>query len=106
MANNRLVTATTPGGRTVVVPVVDLDDPDEPGGEQKVADTTPSLSNALAAVDDFTAGLRRALKGVAPDKTTVEFSMSFAMKAGKITALFVDGEAQGAVTVTMEWGKD
>jgi hypothetical protein len=106
MAEKKLVPATTPGGKTVVVPVVDLDGTAVATGDQKVAAVVPSLTSALAAVDDFTAGLREALKKVAPDKTTVEFSISFAMKAGKIITMFVDGEAEGSVTVTMEWGKD
>ncbi|HSV64511.1 MAG TPA: CU044_2847 family protein [Mycobacteriales bacterium] len=108
MSETRLVTAATPSGQVVVLPVVDLDDdgPGGPGGEQLVAGGLPSLSDAMGAIEDFSAGFRKAMEAVAPRRATVEFSMSFAMRAGKLTALFVDGKAEGSVTVTLEWGKD
>jgi hypothetical protein len=106
MADRTLVAAETPGGEPVVVPVVDLDGTAAGGGDQKVGAGLPNLSGVLKSVDDFAAGLRRSLAAVAPDKTTVEFTIGFAMQAGKLTAMFVDGKAEGSVTVTMEWGKD
>lgn len=96
----KLTAVRTPNGEIVVLPVVSL------GGESQVAGGMPSLSTALKAVDDFTKGLRSALKAVSPDRTTVEFSISFAMQAGKLTALFVDGTTEGAVSVTLEWDKE
>jgi len=108
MAETKLIPVRTPNGETVVMSVVDLDGTAPDGrraGEQQVAAAMPNLSDALKAVDDFTAGLRSALKGVAPDHTTVEFSINFAVQAGKVTALFMDGSAEGAVTVTLEWDK-
>lgn len=101
-----LVPAETPGGETLVVPVVDLDGTAATDGDQKVGARLPDLTDAMKSIKDFSAGLRDALKAVAPDQTTVEFSIGFAMQAGTITAMFVDGTAEGSVTVTMEWGKD
>ncbi len=106
MTYTTLLPVKTPNGKTVVVSVTKLDGTAKGGGEEQAAAGLPSLSDAWAAVDDFTAGLRTALRAVAPHKTTVEFSISFAMKAGRLTTLFVDGSAEGAVTVTLEWGKD
>jgi hypothetical protein len=74
-------------------------------GETKIAGGLPNLSDALKGVDDFTSGLRTALSKVAPDKTTVEISIGFAMKSGQLTALFVEGKAEGSVKVTLEWDK-
>lgn len=105
MVERALVPVRTPNGETVVLSVVDLDG-GRSGGEQQVSGGMPNLSSALKAVDDFTAGLRSALKGVAPDRTTVEFSISFALQAGRLTALFADGTAEGAVTVTLEWDRE
>jgi hypothetical protein len=101
-----LVPAKTPGGEPLVVPVVDLDGTAAAEGDQKVGAGLPELTGALKSIKDFSAGLRDALKAAAPDQTTVEFSIGFAMQAGTITAMFVDGTAEGSVTVTMEWGKD
>jgi hypothetical protein len=107
MVGTELVKAQTPDGDAVFVTVVDLDgSAKQSQGEQKVAAGLPSLADALTGVDNFTSGLRTALKKVSPDKTTVEISIGFAMEAGKLTALFVDGKAEGSVTITMEWGKD
>lgn len=105
MAERMLVPAETPGGEPVVVSVVDLDGTAVAGGDQKVGAGLPNLSGALKSINDFSAGLRAALAAVAPEKTTVEFSIGFAVQAGTLTAMFVDGKAEGSVTVTMEWGK-
>ena len=34
---------------------------------------------------------------------SVELAMEFAVKAGTLTALIVDGESSGSLTVTLEW---
>jgi hypothetical protein len=105
MAETTVVTARTPGGQLVALPVLDLDD-STGGGERQVAGGAPSLSGALVAIEDFAAGFRRAVQAVAPRRATVEFSMSFAMQSGRVIALFVDGRAEGSVKVTLEWGAD
>lgn len=105
MTETKLVAATAPGGETVVVPVVDLDGTAARGGEQKVSDRRLNLSDALKSIDDFTAGLRAALSKVTPDRTTVEFSVGFAVTSGKLTAMFMDGRVDGSVAVKLEWDK-
>ncbi len=103
MAETRVVPARTPGGQIVALPVVDLDGT-AGGGEQLVAGGVPSLAGALAAIEDFSDGFRKAMLAVAPRKATVEFSMTFAVQSGKIVAMFVEGRAEGSVKVTLEWG--
>lgn len=107
MANSDLVPVRTENDRIVVVPVVRLDDSelDTAAGDEKVAFGLPSLSGVLESVKDFAVGMRNALAAVAPEKTKVEFSIGFAMQAGALTAMFVDGKAEGTVKVTMEWDK-
>jgi hypothetical protein len=85
------VVAKAPGGKTVVVSVLDMDGSTKglTGGETKVAGGLPNLSDAL--------------KGA--DKTTMEIAIGFAMESGKLTALFLDGKAEGSIKVTLEWGK-
>lgn len=106
MTDTALVPAETPGGETVMVPVVDLDGTaiiaDADG--QNVGNRLPGLTDALKSINDFAAGLRQALHTTAPGKTTVDFSIGFAMRGGKITAMFVDGKDDGPATVTMELG--
>jgi Trypsin-co-occurring domain 1 len=100
---DRVVTARTPGGQLVALPVVDL--PSE-SGEELVADVgaVPDLAPAIAAIEDFSAALRQAVAAVAPRKATVEFSLAFGLQPGRVIALFVDAKAEGAVKVTLEWG--
>jgi hypothetical protein len=86
-----------------VVNVLDMDGSAK--GEAKIAGGMPSLSDALKGIDDFTDGLRHALSKVAPDKTTVEMSIGFAMTSGRLTTLFLDGKAEGSIKVTLEWDK-
>lgn len=109
MAEQRVVTARTPGGLLVALPVLDLDaggegEP-EPDDEQLVAaGGVPALGPALAAVEEFSAGFRKAVSAAEPRSATVEFSMAFAVKSGRVVAMFVDGGIEGAVKVTLEWG--
>ena len=59
-----------------------------------------SVSRTLAGVSEAVwAGLRKA----APSKVSVELAMEFAVKSGVLTALIVDGESKGSLTVTLEW---
>jgi hypothetical protein len=100
-----LVPARTASGKTVIVQVVNLDGRPLDGADQKVSAGLPNLVDVLDSVKDFASGLRRALAAVEPEKTTVEFTVGFAVQAGKLTALFVEGKAEGTVKVTMEWDK-
>jgi hypothetical protein len=94
----RVIKALTPEGTPIALPVVVI------GGEQQVAGKVPSLADALGAVEQFAEGFKNAVLKVAPSKATVEFGMTFALQSGVLTAMFVDGKAEGSVNVTLEWG--
>ncbi len=99
--NQRVIAVETPEGRSIALPVVVV------GQEQQVSsEGPPQLGTALAAVEEFAADFKKAMLKVAPTKATVEFGITFALQAGKLTALFVDGRAEGAVTVTLEWDRE
>lgn len=55
------------------------------------------------AIEGIAESLKTALDKVAPDKVTVELGLEIAAKAGKLTALVVEGEGKGSLTVTLEW---
>jgi Trypsin-co-occurring domain 1 len=109
MTVTKLVPATTPGGKDVVVLAVDLDaiggDDLGTGGDTQVSGGVHTLDDALAAVQDLSDGFRKVIEAVTPTKATVEFSIAFALQAGKLTALFVDGKTEGSMTITLEWEK-
>ena len=47
--------------------------------------------------------LGRVWDAVRPAEATVELSLGMSVKAGKLTALLVEGEGQANVTVTLTW---
>lgn len=101
MTETILVPATAPGGETVVVPLVDLD------GTARTDPELPDLTTALKSINDVGSAFRESVSATAaPDKTTIEFSIGFAMHGGKINAVFLDNKAEGSVAVTMQWGHD
>ena len=59
-----------------------------------------SVSRTLAGVSE---AVRAGLVTAAPSKVSVELAMEFAVKSGVLTALIVDGESKGSLTVTLEW---
>jgi hypothetical protein len=64
----------------------------------------PGMTDTPKSINDFAAELRQALHTTAPEKTTVSFSIGFALRGGKITARIIEGEDDGSMNVTMELG--
>jgi hypothetical protein len=58
------------------------------------------VSRTLEGVSE---AVQRGLVKAAPTKVSVELAMEFAVKSGVLTALIVDGESKGSLTVTLEW---
>jgi hypothetical protein len=61
------------------------------------------LAEALDSVGEIGALVVSKLKKAKPSKTTVELKLGFAVEAGKLTALWVGGKGEAALTVTLEW---
>jgi hypothetical protein len=57
----------------------------------------------IKGIEVMSTALVGAVKSVAPDKTTVEFTVGLESEAGKLTALFFDGSASADLKVTLEW---
>jgi hypothetical protein len=60
----------------------------------------------------FFASIRRlatllidALSAAAPTRITAEFGIQAGVKAGKLTALLVEGQGEATITVTLEWDR-
>ncbi|MFE7777819.1 CU044_2847 family protein [Streptomyces sp. NPDC057445] len=47
--------------------------------------------------------LAEPLRSVRPDEVSVEFGIELTAKAGKVVGLLADGEAKGAIKVTLTW---
>lgn len=98
----RVVTARLPSG----VPVrVMLAEPEPSDGMTSVGLRDLDLDRALEAVGEIGTAVIAKLKEAQPSKATVELRLGFALEAGKLTALWVGGHGEAAMTVTLEWSR-
>jgi len=98
----RTVTATLPSGVPIKVEVAGPDSGDgmTSGGLRDLA-----WSTALDTVGEIGSVLVEKLKAAKPTRATVELRLGFAVEAGKLTALWVGGKGEAALTVTLEWSE-
>ncbi len=61
------------------------------------------IAEALSSVTELASLIRSHLQPVMPTKATVEFGVSFSIKAGKLVSLMVDGKGDASLKVTLEW---
>jgi hypothetical protein len=61
------------------------------------------VADALESVGEIGALVVSKLRKAKPSKTTVELKLGFAVESGKLTALWVGGRGEAALTVTLEW---
>lgn len=98
-----IVEVEFPNGVTALVQAIDAGG----GGAAKAARVgKPDLSAVMGALEGMSLAVKSALAKAAPDKVSVEFGLELAMKSGALTAMFVDGEANGSLRVTLEWQND
>jgi hypothetical protein len=99
-----VITARLPSGAAVrVEAVADSADGD---GMTSVGLRGFELADALDSVGEIGSLIVAKLRQAKPAKTTVELKIGFAVEAGKLTALWVGGKGEAALTVTMEWSGD
>jgi hypothetical protein len=97
----RAVTARLPSG--VAVKVEAVTDETSADGMTSVGLRHFDLADALEPVGEIGALVVSKLGKAKPSKTTVELRLGFAVEAGKLTALWVGGKGEAALTVTLEW---
>jgi hypothetical protein len=69
-----------------------------------LADRVTARMESLRSLITGVAGsLADSLRAVRPDEVSVEFGIELAGKAGMVVGLLADGEAKGAITVTLTW---
>jgi hypothetical protein len=75
------------------------------GGAEDVAALGPvSLDRVIDTIKDLAASIKPAIDTIAPERASVEFGVQVAVKAGKLTALLVEGSGQASLKVTPGWG--
>ncbi|MFG3307211.1 CU044_2847 family protein [Streptomyces wuyuanensis] len=83
-----------PGGEPGGLPYSDT------GFAEQVQARMESLHGVVTGVARSLAGPLRAVR---PDEVSVEFGIELTAKAGKVVGLLADGEAKGAIKVTLTW---
>ena len=71
--------------------------------ETQVASIPKAMSKALASVRAMSGQLVQTLSAIGPDRATLEIGIEFAVEAGELTALVVNGSGASNVTITLEW---
>ncbi|MFP3987975.1 CU044_2847 family protein, partial [Streptomyces sp. E11-3] len=56
-----------------------------------------------AVVTSVARSLAEPLRAVSPDQVSVEFGIELTGRAGRVVGLLADGEAKGAIKVTLTW---
>ncbi len=95
-----VVDAVLPGGAVVRVRVAE--DADDAMGSVGLLEGL-DLGEALEGVGQLASLVRASLEPLMPTKASVEFGVSFSVKAGKLTSLLVDGQGDASLTVALEW---
>lgn len=70
------------------------------GFAEQVQARVESLQGVVTGV---ARSLAEPLRAVRPDEVSVEFGIELTAKAGKVVGLLADGEAKGAIKVTLTW---
>jgi len=61
------------------------------------------LGKALDSLGEIASLVVEKLKAAKPTKATVQLGLAFSLEAGKLTALWVGGQGNASLNVTMEW---
>ena len=96
----RVVTAKLPSGAPIRIEVLEAGYVD---GITNVGLQDFDLNKALDTVAEIGSVMVDKLKAAKPTRATVELKLGFAIEAGKLTALWVGGKADAALTMTLEW---
>jgi Trypsin-co-occurring domain 1 len=117
-STTRVVTAVLPSGMPIKIEVAGPDSgevagpdsgevagPDSGDGMASVGLRDLDLGDALDTVGEICSVVVEKLKAAKPSRATVELRLGFAVAAGKLTALWVGGKGEAALTVTLEWSE-
>ncbi|MFC0506366.1 CU044_2847 family protein [Micromonospora costi] len=103
-----MVSAILPSGREILIPATADGATQGPlsGPEGDFSDVAFHLEfkDLVDTATEIAQLLRRSMEKILPQKATVELSIGVDAKSGQLTAFFVEGSANGALKLTLEWG--
>jgi hypothetical protein len=115
LMSGQVTQITLPDGTPVLARVSDAGSlPRQPdgsaGGYADTGLTDRGLARAAARMESLrslitgvAASVADGLRAARPDEVSVSFGIELTARAGKVVGLLADGEAKGALTVTLTW---
>jgi hypothetical protein len=100
--DKRVVTATLPSGMPIKVEIAQPGSGDE-DEMASVGLRDFELDKALDSLGEIGSLVVEKLKAAKPTRATVQLGLAFSVEAGKLTALWVGGQGNASLNVTMEW---
>jgi hypothetical protein len=97
------VAARLPSGAVVKIEMADAGSGGTDDRMTSVGLKELHLSDALESVGEIGELVWKQVAKAMPSKATVELKLGFAVESGKLTALWVGGKGEAALTVTLEW---
>jgi hypothetical protein len=99
--DTRVITAVLPSGMPIKVEIAQPGDDEDEMASVGLRDL--ELGKALDSLGEIASLVVEKLKAAKPTKATVQLGLAFSVEAGKLTALWVGGQGNASLNVTMEW---
>jgi Trypsin-co-occurring domain 1 len=94
-------------GDAVITVKVQADPSEVEATEERVTGgRIPDFSEVAHGIDELCRSLASVFSKVSPSKASIEFNVGITLKTGKLTALFLEGETEGSIKITMDWESD
>jgi hypothetical protein len=99
--DTRVITAVLPSGMPIKVEIAQPGDDEDEMASVGLRDL--ELGNALDSLGEIASLVIEKLEAAKPTKATVQLGLAFSVEAGKLTALWIGGQGNASLNVTMEW---
>lgn len=104
-----MVPTVLPSGREVLIPAPRVGGTRDDGPIEQSEGFTDvafrlEFKDLVDTATEIAVMLRRSMEKICPQRATVELSIGVDAKTGQLTAFFVEGGANGAMKLTLEWG--
>jgi Trypsin-co-occurring domain 1 len=102
-----VIPVVLPSGKEILLASSSADVPGVAADEAPYKDVSfrPDFRELVDVAAEIGHLLREGVEKIRPNKATVELSVGIDAKSGMITAFFVEGGANGAIKICLEWAQ-